>query len=218
MSKATDGLFQNDTEVGEKLDRRSFRKAARKSAGAPEQLHDPKPPDPRAGVPRETGSWNCVHGLPNEESLQFVLDSDAYQWLLSRIKQYGRLTSDLTTSMDKIGAQLHSWLRMEKLFHALSCQRSRPLITVRFKLDLNPVQSLLISGVDPTMPTVLDTILCLTGTVRESQSTTVLEYMAQTWPATWKPMASLLSQILARPEGEMQACKINSAPAQSLSR
>jgi hypothetical protein len=117
--------------------------------------------------------------------------------------------------MDKIGAQLHGWLRMQELFHALSCQRARPPITVRFKLDFNPVQSLLMSGVDPTMPMVLDTILCLTGTVREGQATTVLEYMAQTWPATWEPIAGLLSQILARPEGEMQACRINSAPAQT---
>lgn len=196
------------------LNQRPFRKAARKFTGSLEQLHDPKPPDPQARVLWEVGSWSCIHALPNEELLQFVVKSDAYQWLLLRIKQYGHLTSGLATSMVKIGAQLHSWLRMQELFHALSRQRSRPPITVRFKLDLNPAQSLLMSGMDPAVPRVLDTVLCLTGTVREGQATTVFEYMSQTWPATWKPIAGLLSQLLARPEGEMQTCKLNSAPAQ----
>jgi hypothetical protein len=87
--------------------------------------------------------------------------------------------------------------------------RWRPSLTysISFKLNWNPISVLRDQGVDPSVPGILDRVLCLTGTISEAQATTVAEYMSQTWPETTEPVIMLISNLLSLPEGVETFCK-----------
>ena len=76
-----------------------------------------------------------------------------------------------------------------------------------FKLAWNPLKAFIDHGVDPKQQDILKSTLTLTGTVRNAQSMTVTEYMAQTWPKTWEPIIILIGDLISLPLGEEALCK-----------
>lgn len=141
-----------------------------------------------------------------EEYEHFVRASGAYQWLLSRIRQHERLELPVLNTMAEIGTSIEALFQTQTPLMSLSRQRARPFVTMVFDLDWNPLASLSANGLDPAMPGVMESYLCLTGTVEDCQATSVAEYMAQTWPRTWRPLIGLLEEVCRRPEGDSCTC------------
>ncbi len=80
-------------------------------------------------------------------------------------------------------------------------------ISMTFHLDWDPTSVLREWGLDPALPNVLEDLFCLTGSRHEAQATTLMEYMAQTWPRTWQPIIYLAEKLIPLPAGEDFYCK-----------
>ncbi|PGG95740.1 hypothetical protein AJ79_09893 [Helicocarpus griseus UAMH5409] len=133
--------------------------------------------------------------LPDYE--KFIKQSDAYQWLLFKIHQHGRLTFGDPDLMCGIGVRVQNQLRAQEPLRRIS--RRRPsLVRMTFNLDWNPVQFIQ----DRSLAShALDKVLCLTGSWDEAQAATVAEYMGQTWPVTGKHIITLLQELISLPVG-----------------
>lgn len=137
----------------------------------------------------------------------FVHQSDAYQWLLSRISRHDRLsfgTPDITT---EIGDQILTQLQSHDRLHTMSRHKPSPLASMTFHLDWAPQVFIRSLGLDPLCPNILQRILCLTGTWREAQAMTVSEYLHQTWPVTAKLVESIMQELIVTNQGEERICK-----------
>lgn len=153
-----------------------------------------------AGIEQEKPAFQL------EEYEHFIRASGAYQWLLSRIRQHERLESPILNTMAEIGTGIEAWFQTQTPFMSLSRQRARPFVTMVFDLDWNPLASLSANESDPAMPGMMESYLCFTGTVEDCQATSVTEYMAQTWPQTWRPLIDLLEEVCRRPKGDNCTC------------
>lgn len=138
----------------------------------------------------------------NTDYERFVCTSNAYHWLLHEVRLSYQLEYSGIDRISTIGAIIRHQLRKHEPLLSLSRRSPLPSVTMVFKLDWNPVRFLHEHGLDPKLPNVLSNVLCLTGTVSEAQATTVVEYMAQTWPETGKPLLSLVENLLSLPEGK----------------
>ncbi|RYP73035.1 hypothetical protein DL771_003903 [Monosporascus sp. 5C6A] len=153
-----------------------------------------------------------------EDYERFVRTSGAYRWLLSRIRQHDQLRWGNPDSMSEIGAEIRNRLMSQEPLRRISRRRPPSAVTMILTLDWNPVKFFHDQGLDPTLPGVLERVLSLTGTLHEAQATTVVEYMTQTWPETWEPIITLISDLVSKPEGEECIYQIPEPPAQQPSR
>lgn len=130
----------------------------------------------------------------------FILQSQAYQWLLSKVRQSGRLTFPDPSSTTRVGTRIRGWLRARHRLHKLSRSKPSPLIHMKLNIEWNPLL-VIQPGFD-----FLNDVLCLTGSYADCQATTVEEYMGQTWPSTGGPILELLRGLVATPQGQEYLC------------
>ncbi|PGH07641.1 hypothetical protein GX51_01650 [Blastomyces parvus] len=147
--------------------------------------------------------------LPDYE--KFIQRSDAYQWLLFRMRQHGQLTFTDPDLMRDIGVRVQNQLRAQELLRRISRRRSS-LVRMTFNLDWNPVQFIQDRGLAPSALHALDKVLCLTGSWDEAQAATITEYMGQTWPVTWEHIINLLRELISLPVGQECFCKRPNSP------
>jgi len=138
---------------------------------------------------------------------KFIQHSEAYQWLLSKIRQYGQLTFEEHNTMFDIGARIQNQLRAQEPLRTISRRKPPSLVRMTFNLDWNPIRFLHDQGFTPPLAGVLDSVLCLTGSQGEAYVATITEYVEQTWPITAEPIISLLRELISHPEGQECTCK-----------
>lgn len=141
------------------------------------------------------------------EYTHWIFRSDAYDWLLCKLRQHFGLYCEGRNLISEIGSAVGKQLQKEPLVRGISRQKFLPIITMTFKLAWNPLKAFIDHGVDPKQQDILKSTLTLTGTVRNAQSMTVTEYMAQTWPKTWEPIIILIGDLISLPLGEEALCK-----------
>ncbi|RYO92932.1 hypothetical protein DL762_001423 [Monosporascus cannonballus] len=138
--------------------------------------------------------------LPEYEKI--IRESDAYQWLLSKIGQHGRLVFRDSNLMFDIGATVRKQLLAHEPLRKIS--RRQPLSRVRmtFNLDWDPVHFIHHHNCAYPLSGVLEKVVCLTGSWDGAQAATVMEYMRQTWPVTGEPIVHLLQELITLPKGQ----------------
>jgi len=155
-----------------------------------------------------TQNQSVEKALPRDSDYDlFIRESDAYQWLLSRIRQHSQIAyPEAKHSMFEIGTHLRDRLRAQKPLSKIS--RRRPSSQVRMKFDVNWNPLLVINEKSCLCPPseFIHKVLVLTGSLSEAQATTVREYVDQTWPATGAPILGLLEQLISVPEGRECSC------------
>jgi hypothetical protein len=132
----------------------------------------------------------------------FIRQSDAYQWLLSKITQHGQLAFEDPNLMFDIGARIRNELWAQESLRRISRQRPPSLVRMIFNFDWNPKQYISDQGFDSSFSGVLDKVLCLTGSWDQAQIVTVTKYISQTWPLTAEPITSLVQELISLPEGQ----------------
>lgn len=158
----------------------------------PEEIEEPKPD---------------IERLHLAEYEDFIQASSAYRWLIAELGRRGQTVTANFDAMSTIGMKLRESILMHSSFRRLSSRRSSPSIKVTFQLDWNPRSVLREQADSFEVPSSLDQILCLTGSLVETQATTVSGYMSQTWPETWKPLFTLINNLVFFSEGAKQICK-----------
>jgi hypothetical protein len=138
---------------------------------------------------------------------KFIQQSDAYQWLLSKIHQHGRLASGNPNLMFDIGARIRNQLRAQEPLRRISRRRPPSLVRMTFNLDWNPICFIHDRGFTSLLSDVIDKVLCLTGSWDEAQAVTMMEYITQTWPVTGGPIIKLLQELISLPEGQECSCR-----------
>ena len=147
----------------------------------------------------------------------FIRTSDAYIWLLSKMKQSKQLTCG-TPHSEEIGAQILArlkFLRTGESLRKMSRRSPASTVTMTFELEWDPA-SVLPEEASGQIPSFED-VLCLTGTVKEAQGTTALQYMTQTWPGSYGPVMTLISQLISLPRGKECHCMTTPAWTKTVS-
>jgi hypothetical protein len=119
--------------------------------------------------------------LPEYEN--FIAKSEAYSWLLSRMSQHDGFLNGKVDAMITIENQILGHFRTQEHLTAISRSRPQALTSLKIHLRWDPREYITSLGLDPDSCD-FDTILCVTGTPRESQAIGVVDYLRQTWPTT----------------------------------
>ncbi|KAK4078282.1 uncharacterized protein Triagg1_3298 [Trichoderma aggressivum f. europaeum] len=132
---------------------------------------------------------------------QFIRVSDAYQWLLTKIRQHGLLTFQAPNAMLEIGTKIRNHLRAQEPLRKMSSRRPLSMVKMTFYFDWNLDRSMRDTRSSPQCEDALGRMVCLTGSWNEAQATTVQDYVDQTWPRSGDLM-TLMQTLLATPEGQ----------------
>lgn len=222
-NNAFEESFNDEGEADELSERRLFKKpadmlfnwieAVELSTSTPEEsgqsIRDAPSSedfDVEVDVPPATTKKQVLFQLPDYK--KFVQQSNAYQWLISRIRQHSRLAFGDPNLMFDIGASIRNQLRVEESLRRLSRRRPPTLVSMTINLDWNPIHFVQDQGLASPSSDVLGKVLCLSGSWDEAQATTVMEYIEQTWPITGEPIISLLHELISLPEGQECTCKL----------
>jgi hypothetical protein len=149
--------------------------------------------------------------LPGYEN--FIQGSFAYKnWLLSNIRQIGLLELGIPDLMFDIGAKVQSQLEAFSSPRKMSHRRPQSLTRMTFNLDWDPAQFIHDQDIHDERlafaPNNLQNVLCLTGSWKNAQAATLVDYMGQTWPGTGQYIITLLKELICVPKGQECFCKL----------
>lgn len=137
----------------------------------------------------------------------FIKDSEAYNWLLNKIRQYDQLDFQNAEAMLEIGSKIRNQLRAQEPLRKMSSRKSLSLVKMTFNLDWDPIRFMKDAGIAFPFEQQFPNILCLTGSWNEAQALTVAEYTSQTWPRSGQALISLLQELLSHAENRESAGK-----------
>lgn len=148
--------------------------------------------------------------LPNiVEYEQFILESDAYKWLLSKIERHTQLAVPDSDGPAYIGNYIRAQILSQPSLRNVSRRSPPPRVELSLSIDWDPRE--FIKGQEYSTPPekVFDHIICLTGTWKNAQAMTVAEYMEQTWPLTNEPLRNLMKQALTHTHEATETCMLS---------
>ena len=101
-----------------------------------------------------------------------------------------------------IGADIRA-----KLLAHRALRSPQATVSISFLLeDWTPRHFIEQQAYDLPYENILDHAICLTGTWRHAQATTVAEYMAQTWPQTSQALLALMNSVLSGSTAQEYKC------------
>lgn len=150
------------------------------------------PPEQGDVNPRIRAS--CASELESQVSV--IEASQAYRWLQFSILKHVQLHIPSPNLMFDIGEMLRSKLSQIRSIRNLSPRQPQPSLDMYFHQEWNLRQFVTDQEYADTSPCALDHLLCVTGTRQHAQSTTVSQYMEQTWPESSRSMILLLNKFL----------------------
>ncbi|KAJ4855789.1 hypothetical protein T069G_09157 [Trichoderma breve] len=148
---------------------------------------------------RQAHSLEILPQLPDYE--QFIRVSDAYQWLLTKIRQHGLLTFQAPNTMLEIGTKIRNLLRGQEPLRKMSSRKPLSMVKMTFYFDWNLYCSMRDAHSASPCEDALGRMVCLTGSWNEAQATIMKDYMDQTWPRSGALIA-LMQTLLSTPEGQ----------------
>ena len=159
-------------------------------------------------------SLSIVEALPQlPEYENFIANSEAYGWLLSRMSQHDGFSNGKVDAMIIMEDQILGHFRTQERLTAMSRSRPQALTFLKIHLTWDPREYITSLGLDPDSCD-FDTILCVTGTPRESQAIGVVGYLRQTWPTTTDvDVLPMLRQLISIQKTTRAICKCKWATA-----
>lgn len=157
--------------------------------------------------PQATG-W--FHNFLGTTRHIFVLESAAYDWLLSKAQQYAQLNFYESDALSRIGTRIRNKLQVQPPLRRMSTRGPPASVSMTFYLDWSPIYLKIMLmhdlGITTSFAEVLPKILCLTGSLDQAQAVTIEDYMDQTWPQTGRAVITLLQSFVSLRVGESISC------------
>ena len=145
--------------------------------------------------------------LPNlADYEQFISDSRAYRWLLSRIDSHSQLEVRCENRMASIAADIRSQLLSHPTLRRVTRAAAPAITKAIFSLDWNLHQFFAEQEYMLPPEKVFDHVICLAGTHQQAQAMTIAEFLEQTWPQNHGPLISLLKMALSSPSASGHEC------------
>jgi hypothetical protein len=179
-----------------------------------------KPPDilqrwidelgPSNPAPEQEGESANEHPDPAalselQEHEDFILQSDAYSWLLSKLKQHAIISTG--SKLSELSEVLRGKFKTQDSLRRISHRRPTPSIQLNLEIEWSPFPFLRAQKSPDAFELLIEQILCVTGTCQEAQATMVREYMAQTWPITGNATFDVIRNLVSIPEGHETSCE-----------
>jgi hypothetical protein len=125
---------------------------------------------------------------------KLVVQAPAYQWLLASLKREYQLTCAEPNIMKDIRQEIIRYLPAPR---KISRSRSAEAYRVTFQVNWDSLAFLSEQGhKDPDK--VIETVVALTGSNRDAQAQTCIEYLCQTWPQTGKHVMDLIKIVMRK--------------------
>lgn len=127
----------------------------------------------------------------------FIQSSRSYSWLICELNQHEKLSpmgSDAAIS--KIGSTIRDHFRAQMCSRKMSNRRPISGLQVDFVIPWSHSRSAWWKIPHSTSSSILDKLLCITGSKCEAQAMTVKAYMRQTWPTTEDVVTRLFERLL----------------------
>jgi hypothetical protein len=137
----------------------------------------------------------------------FIISSESYRWLMSKICQQERLSFGDHNVMSEIGSKVQKELRVYASLHKMSHRRPLSSVQVDFLIPWNPRWRDKDKMHKSLRSNVLKSTICISGSWCEAQAMSVTEYMRQTWPVVGEATIHLFEKLLTLPDNVVSTCK-----------
>lgn len=134
----------------------------------------------------------------------FIPSTEAYEWLLTRLRREYCLVPTEPKTMQEIRATILSSLPVNRTISRKMSSRS---LSARFELNWDIIEFLEIEGYSGRPDEVFEGVITLTGSCHDAQAATCAQYIRQTWPLTGDAMVQLIRKVLQGGEGHSSMCK-----------
>ncbi|KAG5827097.1 hypothetical protein H9Q74_002807 [Fusarium xylarioides] len=159
-------------------------------------------PDQKAGVEEiedeVPDSWLSAYR-------EFIPSTDAYEWLLTRLRRELHLASAEPNTIQAIRATVMSSL---PIAHRISRKVSSKSCSARFELDWDILDFFQTQRYSTPPDQAFEGVITLTGSCHDAQAATCAQYTRQTWPLTGEAMLQLVKEVLRGGEGHSHLCKL----------
>lgn len=121
----------------------------------------------------------------------FLRHSPAYTWLLDQARVCASLTKTAGTPLETINT------KMDDLFQAMEDRSLRgPIFDARFEMEWDLLGFLRRQKYDAPLEIAIERAITLTGSAKNTQAMTCLDYMSQTWPVIGEEIVKVLQKAL----------------------
>ena len=156
-------------------------------------------PGHHASPRKEDDDEDDEDDLANHYSLygRLVVEAPAYQWLLASLKREYQLTLAEPNVMEAIKQEIIRYLPPSR---RINRNRSAEAYRITFQVHWDPMTFIHEQGYAGDPQLILETAVTITGSTRDAQAQTCVEYLSQTWPHTGKYIIELIKTVMDKRE------------------
>lgn len=139
-----------------------------------------------------------ANGFDLSAHRSLISASAAYRWLLVTLRRESLLELKCS-KMEDIRQTILSSLKVSQ-----KISRSRPAEAFRttFLINWDPIAFLKEQLYEENLEEAIDKVITLTGSAKNAQALTTLQYLRQTWPITGEYVLQLVKNVLRGPRSE----------------
>ncbi|KAL6890930.1 hypothetical protein GGI43DRAFT_430478 [Trichoderma evansii] len=134
---------------------------------------------------------------------ELISESPAYDWLLASLRRESLIEVGCSLSMEDIKKELMDSLRLS---HKISKSRPAEVFRVTILVNWNPITFLEEQQYQGSLDEAIEQVITLTGSTRNAQASTTLQYLRQTWPTTGEHVLQLVKDVLGGLAGQKYIC------------
>jgi hypothetical protein len=136
----------------------------------------------------------------------FIVNSPAYEWLLTSLRKEALLAPPNPNSMLAIRRDIINSLPPS---HRLSRNRPAEAYKITFDIGWDLLAFVREQSYEEKPEEVVEKVITLTGSVRDAQALTCEQYLCQTWPSAGKCIIQLVKDVVQDGPGHRHTCKFS---------
>jgi hypothetical protein len=136
----------------------------------------------------------------------FILNSPAYEWLLTSLRKETLLAQPDPNSMLAIRREIINSLPPSR---KISRNRPAEAYNITFDISWDPLAFIREQSYEEKPEDVVGKVITLTGSARDAQALTCEQYLCQTWPSAGKYIIRLVKDVVQGGPGHRHTCKFS---------
>ncbi|KAM6487348.1 hypothetical protein HDV62DRAFT_151252 [Trichoderma sp. SZMC 28011] len=139
------------------------------------------------------------------EYRDLISGSPAYSWLLGNLRRESVMEPKCSDSMKDINQKIVSFL--PHIRH-ISKSRSSESFQMTFLINWDPANFLEEQQYEESLDEAIERAVTLTGSAKNAQALTTLQYLRQTWPTTGEHVLKLVKDVMCGPREQTYTCHL----------